>query len=332
MDSGQGDVEQLQGPGSAYGIDRLADVRLDNLRFPSVRKPLRAKGGAAVTQYEYARRGIVTPEMEYIAIRENMSAEIREQDLARQHPGQGFGANIPARHHAGVCARRSGPRPRHHSRQHQPSGTRAHDHRPQFPGQDQRQHRQLRRRFRPSRRKSRKWSGPSRWGADTVMDLSTGKNIHETREWILRNSPGAHRHGADLSGAGKSRRQGRGTDLGNLSRHPDRTGRAGRGLFHHSCGRSAALHSHDGQTHDRHRVAAAAPSWPSGAWRITRKISSTRIGTKSAKSCAPTTCRFSIGDGLRPGSIARRQRRGPIRRTQNAGRPDQKRLGAWACR
>ena len=85
-----------------------------------------------------------------------------------------------------------------------------------------------------------------RWGADTVMDLSTGKNIHETREWILRNSPGAHRHGADLPGAGEGGRQGRGAHLGDLPRHADRAGRAGRGLLHHPRRRAAALRAADG--------------------------------------------------------------------------------------
>ena len=82
-----------------------------------------------------------------------------------------------------------------------------------------------------------------RWGGDTVMDLSTGKHIHETREWIIRNSPGAHRHGAHLPGAGEGRRQGRGAHLGDLPRHADRAGRAGRGLLHHPRRRAAAVTS-----------------------------------------------------------------------------------------
>jgi phosphomethylpyrimidine synthase len=91
----RGDVEQMDGPSSAYGLDRLADGRLDAVRFPNLHKPLRAKNGAAVTQLEYARRGIITPEMEFIAIRENMSAVMREEDLKRQHPGDPRGAKIP---------------------------------------------------------------------------------------------------------------------------------------------------------------------------------------------------------------------------------------------
>ena len=92
-----------------------------------------------------------------------------------------------------------------------------------------------------------------RWGADTVMDLSTGRNIHDTREWIIRNSPGADRHRADLPGAGKGRRRRRGPDLGDLPRHADRAGRAGRRLFHHPCRRPPALHPDDRQARHRHR-------------------------------------------------------------------------------
>ena len=69
------DVEELPAQSSAYGLDRLADTRLDTVRFPNLRKPLRAKGGACVTQLEYARRGIITPEMEYVATRENLGRE-----------------------------------------------------------------------------------------------------------------------------------------------------------------------------------------------------------------------------------------------------------------
>src|SRR5690606_23594371 len=91
----RGDVEVMEGPSSAYGLDRLADDRLDAVRFPNLRRPLRATGGQAVTQLEYARRGIITPEMEYIAIRENLVAEMREEELKRQHPGDPRGAKIP---------------------------------------------------------------------------------------------------------------------------------------------------------------------------------------------------------------------------------------------
>ncbi len=80
-----------------------------------------------------------------------------------------------------------------------------------------------------------------RWGADTVMDLSTGRNIHNTREWIIRNVAGADRHGADLSGAGEGGRRSGEARLGGVPRHAHRAMRTGRGLFHHPCGRAAAL-------------------------------------------------------------------------------------------
>ena len=82
-----------------------------------------------------------------------------------------------------------------------------------------------------------------RWGGDTVMDLSTGKHIHETREWIIRNCAGADRHRADLPGAREGGRQGGRPHLGDLPRHADRAGRAGRRLLHHPRGRAAAASS-----------------------------------------------------------------------------------------
>src|SRR5690606_30187892 len=90
------DTEQLAGPSSAYGRARQEDAGLAPLRFEHIRAPRRAKSGANVTQMHYARRGIITPEMEFIAIRENQRLELyRESALARRHPGQSFGAAIP---------------------------------------------------------------------------------------------------------------------------------------------------------------------------------------------------------------------------------------------
>jgi hypothetical protein len=121
------------------------------------RTPRRAKTGANVTQMHYARRGIVTPEMEYVAIRENGKREWMADylgDAAREQRlrGNPMGAQHSAGHHARVRARRSGARPRHHSGQHQPPRDRADGHRPQFPGEDQRQHRQLGRHLEHRRR------------------------------------------------------------------------------------------------------------------------------------------------------------------------------------
>src|SRR5678815_5394537 len=92
----RGDTVELDGLTSAYGRTRLADPELTGLRFELHRKPRRAKSGANVTQMHYARRGIVTPEMEYIALRENQKLEaLRDSELARHHPGEGYGAILP---------------------------------------------------------------------------------------------------------------------------------------------------------------------------------------------------------------------------------------------
>jgi phosphomethylpyrimidine synthase len=184
----RGDVEEMSSPSSTYGLDRLADGRLDGVRFPNVRKPLRAKGDASVTQLEYARRGIITPEMEYIAIRENLAAEIREEDLAKQHPGNPRGAKIPrlitpefVRSEVAL------------GRAIIPANINHPELEPMIIGRN----------FLVKinanignsaiassiEEEVEKMVWATRWGGDTVMDLSTGKNIHETREWILRNSP-----------------------------------------------------------------------------------------------------------------------------------------------
>ena len=131
--------------------------------------------------------------------------------------GESFGAAIPELRHAGIRARRGRARPRHHPRQHQPSRKRADDHRPQFPGQDQRQYRQLGRHLVGVAEEVEKMVWAIRWGADTVMDLSTGKQHPHHPRMDHPQLAGADRHGADLSGAGEGRRQGRGPDLGDLS-------------------------------------------------------------------------------------------------------------------
>ena len=174
-------------------------------------------------------------------------------------------------HHAGIRAQRSRARPRDHSVQHQPSGNRADDHRPQLPDQDQREYRQLGR-VQFDRRGSREdgLGDPlgRRHGHGSVDRQEHPRDARMDHPQLA----GADRHGADLPGAGKSRRQGRGTDLGNLPRHADRAGRAGRRLLHDPRRRAAALHPADRQARDRHRRRAAARSWRSGAWRITANV------------------------------------------------------------
>jgi phosphomethylpyrimidine synthase len=188
------DTELLAGDSSEYSRKRAADLNLQQLRFDLKRKPRRALSGKNVSQMYYARRGIITPEMEYIAIRENMALaaarEAGEQpgELGYQHPGNAFGASIPkeitpefvrdevARGRAIIPANINHP-----------------ELEPMIIGRN----------FLVKvngnignsalgssiEEEVAKLTWGIRWGADTMMDLSTGKNIHETREWIVRNSP-----------------------------------------------------------------------------------------------------------------------------------------------
>jgi phosphomethylpyrimidine synthase len=159
---GRGDVQELPGPSSTYRRSRDEDPALGGVRFASVRRPLLAASGRRVTQMHYARRGEITPEMEFIAVREGLPAELVRDEVARgraiipsnvNHPetepmiiGRQFLVKINA--NIGNSAVASS-----------------------------------------IEEEVEKMTWATRWGADTVMDLSTGKNIHETREWILRNSP-----------------------------------------------------------------------------------------------------------------------------------------------
>jgi phosphomethylpyrimidine synthase len=199
------DVAELPTVTSQYGRQRAADPKLKQIRFQHMRKPLRAKPGMNVTQMHYARKGIITPEMEFIAIRENQSRELAREALAAhrgpgdrpsdgdarlwvQHPGRPWGASIPekitpefvrdevARGRAIIPANINHP-----------------ESEPMIIGRN----------FLVKinanignsavassiEEEVEKMIWAIRWGADTVMDLSTGKNIHETREWIIRNAP-----------------------------------------------------------------------------------------------------------------------------------------------
>jgi len=198
----RGDSEQLDGPSSVFGVERLKDPKLAELRFNLGRKPRRAKAGMNVTQMHYARRGIITPEMEYIAIREQLQ---REQYLAnlkntgpngaklaelmmRQHRGQGFGAVIPE-HITPEFVRSEVAR----GRAIIPANINHPEVEPMIIGRNFLV--KINANIGNSAVSSsigeevEKMTWSIRWGGDTVMDLSTGKHIHETREWILRNSP-----------------------------------------------------------------------------------------------------------------------------------------------
>jgi len=186
----RGDTEQLPGISSHYGRERLGDASLDALRFPSLQAPRRAKAGRNVTQMHYAKQGIVTPEMEFVAIRENAKLQeaLASGLITHQHPGHDYGAAIPkvitpefvrdeiARGRAIIPANINHP-----------------EIEPMIIG------RNFLTKVNANIGNSAVSSGIAeeveklvyaiRWGADTVMDLSTGKHIHETREWIIRNSP-----------------------------------------------------------------------------------------------------------------------------------------------
>ena len=184
----RGDTEALDGPTSAYGRERLADPKLASLRFNLGRRPRRAKHGMNVTQMHYARKGVVTPEMEYIAIRENQRRDQLSEMILRQHAGQSFGAAIPkvitpefvrdeiARGRAIIPANINHP-----------------EIEPMIIGRNFLV--KINANIGNSALSSgiqeevEKMTWAIRWGGDTVMDLSTGKHIHETREWIIRNSP-----------------------------------------------------------------------------------------------------------------------------------------------
>jgi phosphomethylpyrimidine synthase len=191
----RGDVEELASVTSLYGREREADPRLAPIRFQRVRRPLRGRPGANVTQMHYARKGIVTPEMEFIAIRENQRRELSRDQNGKawgggvaQHPGQTWGAAIPAiitpEYVRDEVAR---------GRAIIPSNVNHPESEPMIIG------RNFLVKINANIGNSAVTSSIEeevdkliwaiRWGADTVMDLSTGKNIHETREWILRNSP-----------------------------------------------------------------------------------------------------------------------------------------------
>ncbi|MDJ0021996.1 phosphomethylpyrimidine synthase ThiC [Pantoea eucrina] len=183
------DSEPVTQRSSAYTQQRLADEGLDHLRFESLPSPRRAKPGRCVTQLYYARQGIVTPEMEFIAIRENMGRErIRSEVLLQQHPGEAFGAHLPANITAEFVRDEVAS-----GRAIIPSNINHPESEPMIIGRNFLV--KINANIGNSAVSSsieeevEKLVWSTRWGADTVMDLSTGRYIHETREWILRNSP-----------------------------------------------------------------------------------------------------------------------------------------------
>jgi phosphomethylpyrimidine synthase len=190
------DVEELSDVTSVYGKERHDDVSLDHLRFEHIKKPLRAKQNANVSQLHYAKQGIITPEMEYIAIRENQRFEDLKKQLngsyetmAQQHKGESFGARTPKGSITPEFVRDEIAA----GRAIIPNNINHPESEPMIIG------RNFLVKINANIGNSAVTSSieeevekavwACRWGADTIMDLSTGKNIHETREWIIRNSP-----------------------------------------------------------------------------------------------------------------------------------------------
>jgi len=200
--AGRNDTEELPGPSSAFGVERLNDAKLAELRFNLQRKPRRAKAGVNVSQMHYARKGIITPEMEFVAIRENLRrheymASLKASGpmgnkladlMMRQHPGQNFGASIPAEI-TPEFVRDEVAR----GRAIIPNNINHPESEPMIIGRNFLV--KINANIGNSALGSsigeevEKMTWAIRWGGDTVMDLSTGKHIHETREWIVRNSP-----------------------------------------------------------------------------------------------------------------------------------------------
>ena len=171
----------------------------------------------------------------------------------------------------------------------------------------------------------------TRWGADTVMDLSTGPDIHTTREWILRNSPVPDRHGADLPGPREGGRRPRGADLGPLPRHADRAGRAGGGLLHHPRRGAAPLRADDGQADDRHRQPGRVDHG-----RLVPGPPHRELPLHPVRGDLRDHGRLRRGllARRRPASRVdrRRQRRGPVRRAVDARASSPRSPGATTCR
>ena len=186
------DVDILDEISSDYGKTRLADKKLDDLRFEYSHRPLAAKSGNNVSQLYYAKQGIITPEMEYVAIRENQRIEQLQQatqGMDHQHPGNSFGARTPHKYITPEFVRDEIAA----GRAIIPNNINHPESEPMIIG------RNFLVKINANIGNSAVTSSieeevekavwACRWGADTIMDLSTGKNIHETREWIIRNSP-----------------------------------------------------------------------------------------------------------------------------------------------
>lgn len=192
----RGDVQELSGITSVYGKERLGNKALDALRFEHLSKPLEGKPGSNVTQLHYARKGIITPEMEFVAIRENQrfdelkhALKGQYEALTQQHPGESFGANTPKAYITPEFVRDEIAA----GRAILPNNINHPESEPMIIGRNflVKVNANIGNSAVTSsiEEEVEKAVWACRWGADTIMDLSTGKNIHETREWVIRNSP-----------------------------------------------------------------------------------------------------------------------------------------------
>lgn len=258
----RGDTEILPKLSSEYGIERAHDPKTAHLRFNQITRPRRAKSGGNVTQLHYARRGIITPEMEFVAIRERLKLDELSQKseyakLLKQHAGQSFGANIPT--HPDQITPEFVRREIAAGRAIIPANINHPELEPMIIG------RNFRVKINGNLGNSAVTSSLTeevekmvwslRWGADTIMDLSTGAHIHETREWIIRNAPVPIGTVPIYQALEKNRRHCRRFDLGFVPRHLNRAGGTRRGLFHHTRRRVAALCADDCRPPHRHRIA-----------------------------------------------------------------------------
>ncbi|HSI22380.1 MAG TPA: phosphomethylpyrimidine synthase ThiC, partial [Methylophilaceae bacterium] len=298
----RGDTEVLSGPTSQYGHQRKTDPTLSEMRFNLTRPPRRAKAGKNVSQMHYARQGIITPEMEYIAIRENQRRENMSELILTQHPGQNYGAATPklitpefvrdevARGRAIIPLNINHP-----------------EIEPMIIGRN----------FLVKinanignsavtssvEEEVEKMVWAIRWGADTVMDLSTGRNIHNIRDWIVRNSP---------------------VPIGTVPIYQalEKVGGVAEDLTWEVFRDTLIEQAEQGVDYFTIHAGVRLPYVPLTARRVTGIVS--RGGSIMAKWCLahhresflyerfPEICEimraydvtFSLGDGLRPGSIA----------------------------
>jgi len=291
----RGDLEEARDPSSAFARGRAADPRLAGVRFERTRPLLRARPGRRVTQMHYARRGEITPEMEFAALREGQSPAFVRDELARgrailpanvNHPElepMVIGRNFLVKINANI-------------------GNSA------VLGSIEDEVEKL------------VWA--TRWGADTVMDLSTGRNIHETREWIVRNSPvpiGTVPIYQALEKVG-------GRPRSSAGRYADRAGRAGRRLLHHPRRGAAALHPADGAPPHRHRLARRLDPGEVVPGPSPRELPLHALGRDLRDHGG---LRRGLLDRRRPAARLdrRRKRRGAVRRAPHAGRAHAPRLG-----